>query len=93
MLKIFLVIVWNLIYSLYFYICNNAKQHQNPKIMIASELKIGDTFKSDGFLLTVAKITPDTYKNGTPCLMVECTTNGGKIIDSFKCLKLTTKVK
>lgn len=61
--------------------------------MIASELKIGDTFKSNGYLLTVAKITHDTYKNGTPCIMVECTTNGGKIVDSFKFFKLTTKIK
>jgi len=61
--------------------------------MIASELKIGDTFRSDGFLLTIANITTSSYKNGTPCIMVECTTNGGKIVDSFKCFKLTTKVK
>lgn len=61
--------------------------------MIASELKIGDTFRKDGFLLTVAKITADSYKNGTPCVMVECTTNGGNIVDSFACFKLTTKVK
>lgn len=66
---------------------------KNNKIMTASELKIGDTFKRDGFLLTVANITPSTYKNGTPCIMVECTTNGGKIVDSFACFKLTTKVK
>ena len=61
--------------------------------MTAQELKIGDTFRSDGFLLKVAKITPDNYKNGTPCIIVECTTNGGKIVDSFRCFKLTTKVK
>jgi hypothetical protein len=61
--------------------------------MTAQELKIGDTFKRQGFLLKVSKITPDTYKNGTPIIMVECTTNGGKIADSFLVFKLTTKVK
>jgi hypothetical protein len=61
--------------------------------MIASELKIGDTFKRQGFLLTVSEITPSSFKNGTPVLMVACTTNGGKIADSFFCFKLTTKVK
>ena len=61
--------------------------------MTASELKIGDTFRRQGFLLTVKKIKPDTYQNGTPCIIVECTTNGGKIVDSFFCFKLTTKVK
>ena len=61
--------------------------------MTASELKIGDTFKRQGFLLKVAKITPDSYKNGTPVLMVSCTTNGGEIVDSFLVFKLTTKIK
>lgn len=61
--------------------------------MKASELKIGDTFKRMGMLMTVVKITPSTYKNGTPTVAVECTTNGGKIADSFFEFKLTTKIK
>ena len=61
--------------------------------MLASELKIGDTFKRQGFNFTVVKITADFYKNGTPCIIVECTTNGGSIVDSFFNFKLTTKIK
>jgi len=61
--------------------------------MTASELKQGDTFRRQGYLMTVVNIKPDNYKNGTPCLLVECTTNGGKVIDSFFSFKLTTKVK
>jgi hypothetical protein len=61
--------------------------------MKASELKIGDTFRRQGFLFTVANIKPETYKNGTPAVIVECTTNQGKIVDSFFLFKLTTKVK
>jgi hypothetical protein len=61
--------------------------------MTASELKTGDTFKRQGLSFKVAKITQDNYKNGTPCLLVECTTNGGSIVDSFFSFKLTTKIK
>jgi len=61
--------------------------------MTASELRIGDTFKRQGFLFTVANIKPDTYKNGTEAIIVECTTNKGTIIDSFFSFKLTTKIK
>ncbi len=61
--------------------------------MNASELKIGDTFRKQGYLFTVAKITKDEYKNGTPTLMVECTMNNSKIIDSYFSFKLDTKVK
>ena len=61
--------------------------------MKAIELKIGDTFKRQGFTFKVAKLTSDNYKNGTPCIMVECTTNGGNIIDSFFHFKLNTKIK
>jgi predicted sugar kinase len=51
--------------------------------MTAAELKIGDSFKKQGFKFTVANIKSDIYKNGTPAIIVECFTNGGKIIDSF----------
>jgi hypothetical protein len=61
--------------------------------MNASELKIGDTFKRQGFCFTVVMLTSDTYKNGTPCINVECTTNGGTVVDSYFSFKLTTKIK
>lgn len=61
--------------------------------MTAAELKIGDTFKKHGFKFTVQEITPETYKNGQPSLLVACTTNEGKIIDSFFHFKPTTKIK
>jgi len=61
--------------------------------MTASELKIGDTFKKQGFLFTVSEISKDTYKNGTKSIMVGCTTNGGKVIDTYFSFKLTTKIK
>jgi hypothetical protein len=61
--------------------------------MTAAELKIGDTFKRQGYSFKVVKITQDSYKNGTPSVIVECTTNGGDIVDSFFNFKLTTKIK
>lgn len=61
--------------------------------MIASELKIGDTFKRQGYKFTVKNIIQDIYKNGTPCIIVECTTNNNNIIDSFFNFKLNTKIK
>ena len=61
--------------------------------MTAAELKIGDTFKKQGFTFKVVKLTQDSYKNGTPSVIVECTTNGGSIVDSFFNFKLTTKIK
>lgn len=61
--------------------------------MTAQELKIGDTFTRQGIKLTVAKITQAEYKKGTKCVIVECYSNGGKVIDSYYTFKLTTKVK
>jgi hypothetical protein len=61
--------------------------------MKAAELKIGDTFKKQGYTFKVVKLTQDYYKNGTPSVIVECTTNGGNIVDSFFNFKLTTKIK
>jgi hypothetical protein len=61
--------------------------------MSAAELKKGDTFKRQGMTFKVVNIKPDTYKNGTPCVIIECTTNGGSIVDSFFNFKLTTKIK
>jgi hypothetical protein len=61
--------------------------------MTAAELKIGDTFKRQGYSFKVAKLTQNSFKNGTPCVMVECHTNGGEIVDSTFHFKLTTKIK
>lgn len=61
--------------------------------MTAAELKIGDTFTKQGFKFTVQEITPESYKNGQLSLLVSCTTNGGKIVDSFFHFKPTTKIK
>jgi hypothetical protein len=67
--------------------------YQKQTDMTASELKIGDTFKRQGYSFKVVKLTQDVYKNGTPCIIVECTTNNGSIVDSFFNFKLTTKIK
>jgi hypothetical protein len=76
------------------YLCfTNQPENLNLKTMTAAELKIGDTFKKEGHTFKVVKLTPDTYKNGTPCLIVECTMNGGSIADSFFSFKLGTKIK
>jgi hypothetical protein len=61
--------------------------------MKASELKIGYTFKKQGYSFVVQKITSENYRNGMASLMVECTTNGGKIIDSVFHFKPETKIK
>jgi hypothetical protein len=61
--------------------------------MTAAELKIGDTFKKQGFKFTVQEITSDNYKNGKPSILVSCTTNDGKKVDSFFHFKPTTKIK
>jgi len=60
---------------------------------LASELKIGDTFRKQGRKFTVQNITPDTYKNGTKAVIVECTIDDRKVIDSYFCFKLDTKIK
>ena len=61
--------------------------------MTASELKIGDTFRKDGFKFTVKEIIAETYKNGQPSLLVYCTMNEGKEVDSFFHFKPATKMK
>ena len=61
--------------------------------MKAADLKIGDTFKRQGFFFKVVELTPDICKNGTPCVIVGCTANGGSVVDSFFNFKLTTKIK
>jgi hypothetical protein len=58
----------------------------------AKDLKIGDTFKKQGFKFTIKNIEPETQKNGIACLLVSCTMNENKIVDSFFHFKLTTKV-
>lgn len=59
----------------------------------AVDLKIGDTFRKQGVLLEVVTITHNNYTNGTKCITVGCTTNGGSELDSFCHFKLTTKIK
>ena len=61
--------------------------------MTAQELKKGDTFRKQGYLFTVVNIKNENYKNGAPSLIVECTMNDGKIVDSFFHFKPTTKIK
>lgn len=67
--------------------------------MKAAELKIGDTFKKQGFTFTVAKITEDGYKNGNPSLLVECVSTHPKYnpsnntIDTTFHFKPDTKIK
>ena len=60
--------------------------------MKAQDLKIGDTFKKQGFKFTVKNIEPETLKNGTASLLVSCTMNESKIVDSFFHFKLDTKI-
>jgi hypothetical protein len=59
----------------------------------AKDLKIGDTFKKQGFTFTIATIEADKQKNGVECVAISCYTNNGKTIDSFFNFKLTTKIK
>ena len=59
---------------------------------LASELKIGDTFKKQNRNFTIQNITPCEYKNGTKAVMLECTVNDRKIIDSYFTFKLDTKI-
>ena len=61
--------------------------------MTAQYLKIGDTFKKQGFKFTVKNIEPETLKNGTASLLVSCTMNESEIVDSFFHFKLNTKIK
>lgn len=66
--------------------------------MTASQLKVGDTFRKQGFCYTVAKITTENYKNGIDSLMVECIMNNEKYnpkknVDTVFHFKLQTKIK
>jgi len=58
----------------------------------ANDLKIGDTFKKQGFVFTVATIESDKQKNGIECINITCYTNNSKIADSHFNFKLTTKI-
>jgi len=58
----------------------------------AKDLKVGDTFKKQGFKFKVATIEADKYKNGTDCVNITCYTNDSKTADSHFNFKLTTKV-
>ena len=69
--------------------------HRNKQIEImrtAKDLKVGDSFKKQGYKFTVATIETDKYKNGTDCLNITCYTNEGKTADSHFNFKLTTKI-
>lgn len=59
---------------------------------IAKDLKIGDTFKKQGFKFTVATIEQDKQKNNIECVSITCFTNNSKIADSHFNFKLTTKI-
>ena len=69
------------------------EQKTKENNMTAADLKIGDTFKKQGFKFTVKEITHETYKNGKLSILVGCTTNEGKTIDSFFHFKPATKIK
>ena len=58
----------------------------------AKDLKIGDTFRRQGYKFTIHNILQDRYKNGTECVIVHCSKNDGKTVDSFFNFKLETKV-
>ena len=61
--------------------------------VLARELKTKDIIKKDGVLYTIMNIVEDNYKNGTPCLGIECSAGVNKDkIDSYFCFKLETKV-
>jgi hypothetical protein len=60
---------------------------------IAKNLKVGDTFRKQGFQFVVKKIEPETYMNGTPSLLVSCSIGQSDLIDSFFHFKLETKIK
>lgn len=65
--------------------------------MNASELKVGDTFKKQGFKYIVAKITNEQYLNGNASLLIECILdnlkfNPKKLIDSTFHFKPNTKI-
>jgi len=72
---------------------HHSKLKQNK--MKASELKIGDTFRKQGILHKVIKITNEQYKNGKQSLMVECLSsmNGKNIGESVFHFQLETKIK
>jgi hypothetical protein len=58
----------------------------------AKDLKVGDSFKKQGFKFTVATIEADKQINGIECVNITCYTNDSKIADSHFNFKLTTKV-
>lgn len=63
----------------------------------AKDLKVGDTFRKQGFNFIVSKITNDKYLNGNPTLTVECILdnlklNPKKLIDSVFHFKPETKI-
>ena len=59
----------------------------------AKDLKVGDTFRKQGFQFVVKKIETETYINDTPSLLVSCSMGKSDLIDSFFHFKLETKIK
>lgn len=60
--------------------------------MKASDLKVGDIFRKQGFKFKVHSIQNETLKNGNPSLLVSCSMNDGKNVDSFFHFKPQTKI-
>jgi hypothetical protein len=67
--------------------------------MKAKDLKIGDTFKKQGFTFKVITITFDNYLNGNDVLLISCigkhpkySPNNNNEIDSFFQFKPETKI-
>jgi hypothetical protein len=50
---------------------------------VAKHLKVGDTFRRQGFQFVVKKIEPETYMNNAPYLLVSCSMGQSDLIDSF----------
>jgi hypothetical protein len=59
----------------------------------AADLKKGDTFRKQGFKFTVDSVTNEEYKNGKASILVACSTNDSKVVDSFFHFKPATKIK
>ena len=79
------------------YIC--ITNHNKTQVMKAKDLKIGDTFKKQGFTFKVVTITSDNYLNGNDVLLVSCigkhklySPNLNEQIDSFFQFKPETKI-
>jgi len=73
--------------------------HNQKQVMKAKDLKIGDTFKRQGFTYKVTNITDGEYLNGNDVLLISCigkhpklSPNNNNIVDSFFQFKPETKI-